>query len=238
MKFLLIFIIFSITSNSFATDSDQEIFVSKTKEIYDLLAPDFKEANRPTDLDLFWKGKFPIALSDYDKDTKRHVISFWGGLFRHEKMTTRAWAFSVCHEIGHILGGTPRVNLEGLEWGSSEGQADYYAAGKCLKIYFAKIHEIHQIDFPQEKWIKKEIIKTAEDFSDFINFEKIVENDFSSIFKKDLTKVEVTIFDDYPSNQCRIDTIIAGALCKNWPCLTGRGKRPSCWYNNSNNSKL
>lgn len=235
MKYLIIFLLLSLTSKSFANDSDQEKFISKTKEIYDLLAIDFEEANRPTDLDLFWKGKFPIALSDYEKESKRHVISFWGGLYRHEKMTSKTWAFSVCHEIGHILGGTPRVNLEGLEWGSSEGQADYYAAGKCLKIYYAKMYEKLQINLPQEKWIKKEIIQTAKEFSDFINFEANDENNFSSIFKKDLTKVELTIFDDYPSNQCRIDTIIAGALCKNWPCLTGRGKRPSCWYNNRNN---
>lgn len=234
MKHLLFFLFFGIVSNSFATDSTQEAFASETKDIYDLLAGDFKEANRPTDLDLFWKGKLPLALSDYELDTKKYVISFWGGLYRHEKMTTRAWAFSVCHEIGHILGGSPRVKIEGYEWGSSEGQADYYAAGKCLKSYYAKMHEKLQIDFPKDKWIKKEIIQTAKDFSDFINFETIAENDFSSIFKKDLTKVEVTLFNEYPKNQCRIDTIIAGALCKNWPCLSGKGKRPRCWYNIDN----
>lgn len=226
MKYLIIF--FLLTSHCFAQTVDN--FQAQSNEIYQLFADEFTLQKRPTNLDLFWKGKWPIASSNFDTDTQQYVVSFWGGLYRHKKTTPRTWAFSVCHEIGHVLGDEPRSTLEGYLWGSSEGQADYYAAGKCLKIYYEYLYKKQGLNSPLSNWIRNEIIQTAKEMSDFFNSDFIGKGPLSSIEQKDLNIVEQTIKNDYPSIQCRVDTIIAGANCQKWPCTSGEGSRPKCWF--------
>jgi hypothetical protein len=228
VKYIILF--FCLISNVFAQNQNQ--FTIKTSEIFQLFQEDFKTANRPTDLDLFWKGKLPMAISDYDKSKSRYGVSFWGGLYRHEKNTERTWAFAVCHELGHILGGAPTSSLTDYEWGSSEGQADYFAAGKCLKRYYESLYQRLSIQLPKNEWIYNEILVTAQEMSDFFNYEATTKMELSSIGNKDLTEVLESIRNGYPTNQCRIDTIVAGVLCENWPCLTGKGMRPRCWFKN------
>ena len=47
----------------------------------------------------------------------------------------------ICHEVGHHLGGAPFMPKYYEDYylfrGSSEGQADYYAANTCLKKWFS-----------------------------------------------------------------------------------------------------
>ena len=80
-------------------------------------------------------------------------VRVMGGTARHPLATRDALALAVCHEIGHFLGGFPRYHpFEVPEdspwtwdpatpspwaWSSAEGQADYFAASKCLRRHFA-----------------------------------------------------------------------------------------------------
>lgn len=62
-----------------------------------------------------------------------YIIRMFGGLARHETITQDGFALVACHEIGHHLGGFPNRG-----WASNEGQSDYFANAKCLRIVFAK----------------------------------------------------------------------------------------------------
>src|SRR5690606_11499441 len=66
------------------------------------------------------------------------IVNMYGWLARHETITEDGFALVLCHEIGHHLGGAPKVaGLLGLNrWASNEGQADYYATLKCLRRAF------------------------------------------------------------------------------------------------------
>jgi len=63
----------------------------------------------------------------------RYVLNMYGGLARHEAITMDGMALVACHELGHHLGGAPKVS----SWASNEGQSDYYANLKCLRQVFA-----------------------------------------------------------------------------------------------------
>ena len=48
-------------------------------------------------------------------------------------MTADGFAFVVCHEIAHHMGGFPFYSYTSLGWAAAEGQADYWAAHTCLR---------------------------------------------------------------------------------------------------------
>ena len=107
-------------------------------------------------------GKRLVAAPLWDLDDERAGSweeedgrwSVWvhGGVARHPLMTRDSLALAVCHEIGHFLGGFPKFHpFEVPEdtnwtwkpderspwaWSSGEGQADYFASSKCLRLLF------------------------------------------------------------------------------------------------------
>lgn len=64
------------------------------------------------------------------------VIIVPGGLARHPLLTEDGLLLILCHELGHFLGGAPKIYREEVKkfsWSSAEGQADYFATSKCFK---------------------------------------------------------------------------------------------------------
>ncbi|MEK7388109.1 MAG: hypothetical protein AAB036_00265 [Elusimicrobiota bacterium] len=69
-------------------------------------------------------------------DGTDYVLNMYGGLARHAAITQDGFALVACHELGHHIGGAPKYS-NGLDWASNEGQADYFANLKCLRLVFA-----------------------------------------------------------------------------------------------------
>jgi hypothetical protein len=61
------------------------------------------------------------------------LVNLYGGLARRAGMTRDAFALVACHEVGHHLGGSPRLFLSAM---ASEGEADYFATLKCARTFF------------------------------------------------------------------------------------------------------
>lgn len=124
--------------------------------------------------------------------------------------TLGALKFLVCHELGHFLGGAPFKKAElGSQYEklniSTEGQSDYWAGKYCLK----------QVSHQPET--------DALDFFKFMSlylFDLVGKNPF---YSEPIPGVQDNNYYDgeYPSFQCRYNTVIAG--------LRGED-RPSCWY--------
>lgn len=161
---------------------------------------------------------------------QNQVIVYSGLAFRKE-ITTDALALVVCHELGHLFGGTPFSDAYNEI--SSEGQADYWATQNCLKQAFEKFEykdddsstrpAIQEFCLKQEELdssLCERSLKAAEHIGSFV-----ANNAHLSIPRietPDETVVTQTIF-THNSPQCRLDTFVAGLFNK---------ERPLCWYKN------
>ncbi len=206
-----------------------------------------------------WDNSFTVAYSSQREG--KWIVYVNGGMARTPHMTVDAFRLLLCHEIGHHIGGVPFSPFD--HWAAAEGQADYFAASKCLKRVLA--NKDNQ-DFISQQRIEPKIqqqcaqiysdsnqqaicIRTALAGQALISaFAYMQSLPLPSLAQQDTTIVEQTITDDYPSIQCRLDTIVAGALCDIDPiginsatsvtensCLKRNGDilgvRPACWFN-------
>ena len=168
----------------------------------------------------------------------------------------------VCHELGHLFGGAPRRNVP-LEWDgpiahdglshlSSEGQADYYTSLVC----FRKMLEVASAESPVVDYKRvgpklklqagykgaelKNCLRAGLAGEDFLK----LTFEFPVLCEKEDTSVtDRLIRDSYPGRQCRLDTIVSGALCPdklptaldfdnmaNTTCRKQQALRPQCWF--------
>ncbi len=192
--------------------------------------------------------------------TKRFEIMVPGGLGHIPTMTIDSLALAVCHEMGHYLGGAPKFTSQSGNWKSVEGQADYYATSKCLKKLFYNRPENRAAFSQQPAYLKKKIEKICDSYlcarivAAGYHFAQTVayvqaENRLPSLDFKDLNSLQY-ILQDLPGTQCRLDTLVAGAICNvsvgedfdpvdvsAGACMAdgldpkeAKGARPSCWF--------
>ena len=180
------------------------------------------------------------------------------GLAEHPSLTLGGFFAFACHELGHLIGGAPFVeagNLNSLR-GSVEGQADYFTSLKCLPRLFQqknwptelsppdivkKYCQIHNRSERQTSCVKT--IMASLDFVRFIE-QDIGTSVLAQLDQKDPIEVPTRTLINYPKTiQCRLDTLLAGALCQADPseatddlnpnigaCSHGIGARPRCWF--------
>jgi len=169
-----------------------------------------------------------FAFRDLEKNW---VVGIKGGLVRHNLMTKDALSMVICHELGHHLGGAPRLERKfgpgPDDFASVDGQSDYFASMKCFRKVFAVDNN--------EEVVKGLIIdataklqcalKYGVDSKDYFLCQRISAASYVlgkilnggrevSFINKDRTIVAVTNM-KHPKAQCRLDTYFAGALCDN-----------------------
>lgn len=185
-----------------------------------------------------WSSPYLSAYAIEVDNTYR--VGFLGGLARASGMTDEGVALITCHELGHLLAGPPNFRNPIFDQLSAEGQADYFASSVCLKAYFLAnghtLDELFKVQDPDALKIctnafhsprdRAVCLRTVKGAISFTKALAIMQPQMSSLPKPslatpDLSQVTETILDGYPSHQCRLDTLIAGA--------TNQG-RPKCWY--------
>ncbi|EQC49191.1 putative lipoprotein [Bacteriovorax sp. BSW11_IV] len=225
-------------------------------QIYNLYLTEFSKAQRYTQLNLYWETPYfsAWAAAPMGEDKQHFTLNFWGGMARIPGMTKEGWAFTACHEVGHILGGLPRLSIKDHAWASSEGQADYFSAAQCLKRYFLSHDFVSEEFTPLSPFVLElcakahgenlrmrnvceQIARAASSFARVLSFLS-PEANMISIDTPSHSIVEFTIINSYPDPQCRIDTILSAGLCdkdpfsEDWICTENQGFRPSCWFSN------
>lgn len=202
----------------------------------------------------FWEDGTVNAYAENVIGSKS--VNFFGGFARYPMMTKDAFAIVVCHEFGHHLGGAPKQSGSISFWASAEGQADYFATAKCLKRYLAETPNPEELSpdlFPDcqaDQSCLRGVVaseRLAQVFAQLESDYLQVPVTAPLISTPSQEIVSKTIFDDYPSHQCRLDTYIAGLLCQKDPeapvsdifpqkgyCAQANGDdiglRPNCWY--------
>lgn len=160
------------------------------------------------------------------------VLNMYGGLARHQETTVEGMALVACHELGHHLGGAPKIaGWFGDDWATNEGGADYYATLKCLRTYFAEDDnaaiiaansstldpygvERCKAQFTQEKDVllcERNLMAGNSVARLFMDLHKDpAPPQLATPDKNIVTQMD----DDHPATQCRMDTYFNGATCK------------------------
>lgn len=211
-------------SEVISSDRIQEI-LDKTTEVFRPIA---ESSNQKFEIEIS-KSNSVSAGADYDGSVFKVTLS--QGYLNHPRLTADILRLTLCHEIGHLFGGSPRRNIpmewsgpiaeDGLSFMSSEGQADYYATSVCFRKLAESNYEVPQIVPPivsakcqkhfstnlQDRTLCERSILASEGF---LNLNQKTSID---IAKPDLSVAEHLIRDAYPSRQCRLETMVRGSLC-------------------------
>jgi hypothetical protein len=195
-----------------------------------------------------------------NRSGRTYVIRMYGGLARYPTITKDSFMLVACHEIGHHLGGAPKLAWD--EWASNEGAADYYATLRCLRFLFdppetQDFVDTHAIDAYLRT--KCEEIYSTQDEENFCMrsgmaglgtvklFQELREVAEVPRFDTPDTNQVAEMYDDHPMPQCRLDTYFQGAVCvhnqnvelSDADPTTGTcseqngqmfGTRPRCWF--------
>jgi hypothetical protein len=167
--------------------------------------------------------------SSAEQQGGKWIINMYGGIARHPDITYEGEALIACHEMGHHLGGAPKIkSLFGGSWATNEGGADYFATLKCLRTFFEKddnaaIVAAETIDPLAKSQCESQYSNVAD--KDICMRISLAGESVSYLFQAlskettqpkfstpDMTQVKKTN-DDHPATQCRMDTYFGGSLC-------------------------
>ena len=154
-------------------------------------------------------------------------VNMYGGLARHETITEDGFALVLCHEIGHHLGGAPKVGMFMNKWASNEGQSDYYAALKCLRKTFLNDDNgsvVSALNAPEtlvtactknhaNKDDKNICIRTGMAGVSVSNLFAALRRGAPAKFETPDAGVVTSTNNAHPAYQCRLDTFFQGSLC-------------------------
>lgn len=185
------------------------------------------------------------------------------GFLASPRLTPDAYRLALCHELGHLFGGAPR-RPPPLEWEgpthqdgamnlSNEGQADYFSTYVCFRRLVQSEDHQHElkgqlVPEPLARSCKRAWGATPQGLacerSGLAGLQLLqLVREFPISFSTKDSRPAPRMEHGYPSRQCRLDTILAGATCKQISpisldetdgtkngCSHGPGARPACWY--------
>jgi hypothetical protein len=183
---------------------------------------------------------------------------FTGGLLRAPLMTKDGFLYVTCHELGHHLGGFPKIPNQ--PWSSTEGEADYYATLRCMKDLMKGDPEnakAGSLDLPGSvKKSCRKMFSDEESVNICLRSTKAGEDTFRVLQAKDTGKADESLFtmwmmpalktmDNHPDYDCRAETAFRGAVCTASGEMSDTdetvgachkkngnkiGARPRCWF--------
>ena len=194
-----------------------------------IYAPIFEEKGGKFTLERAWDDGTVNAYAKQEE--KIWIVHMYGGLARHEVVTSDGFALVGCHEIGHHIGGAPKKKglFWGRTWASIEGQADYFATLKCMREYFESDNNqeiVAKMDVPAfatEKCIQvhgkdKEQVAICQrsamaGMSLAALFNELRNSQTELSFETPNPQIVSVTDEKHPEAQCRLDTYFQGALC-------------------------
>lgn len=198
----------------------------------------FQTVKKETGLDFVvnfdWNNNYfgAFANKEIKNGKPQYAISLWGGMARAEGMTTEVAYLILCHELGHIMAGEPKQTIPGAEWASSEGQSDFFAAKRCMPELMKKIKFKKRFSSSRVKSIcrgNQDCETIASIGKEFVEFtQKWSYQNYSDIHfdQAPMEKPKKLLRNVYPSDQCRLESVIQGASC----LVDNKCIQPACWY--------
>ncbi len=155
----------------------------------------------------------------------RYILEIPGGMVRYYLINEEAFILSICHELGHLLGGPPQSGEISLE-----GQSDYFASSRCINKMLQQISPLKRLNYDTDviDVCTKERIDShslclramqgAKSLTSY--YAEIIQAPFPSLSTPSQSVVPKTLT-THPHPQCRLDTFKNGYLGK---------PRPTCWF--------
>lgn len=148
-----------------------------------------------------------------------------GGMSRYNLISEEGFLMSICHELGHLLGGAP---FKGNGDISLEGQSDHFAGRDCIDFVLENIEPFKEIKLDPEvvgfcadlvgrKDCERSVSGALSLTSYYAELEKVPAPKISTPSKVVVGETLRT----HPPAQCRLDSFLAGYLGI---------KRPACWF--------
>ncbi len=190
------------------------------------------------DTEFWWKmdRRHAAYSSSEDDGVTTHFLFLFGGYARIPGMTVEGVAMTLCHELGHGIGGDPKKDCGEKSCASVEGQADYFAAKFCIKRILK--HLPVKSALPLNSYLEKKCLqhfKTKAELEMCHRSFRVLENE--RLFFRTQEGIATETFYDrpdrsvtdqvnhspyfYPEAQCRLDTMMNGLLGL---------ERPACWW--------
>lgn len=246
-----------IPTNQFiSSEIEEEDFYRIIGEVEDVYQPVVAARGKELVVKKLWSNDTVNASAQ--QLGNKWIVNMYGGLARHDRMTKDGFALVVCHELGHHLGGAPKISA----WAANEGQSDYFATLKCFrKVYgdtnnlsflgeSAEINPViqescvsaHSEESQQALCVRSTLAgKTLGSLLAVLNNQSVPRVDTPDPSQVSRTR------NSHPKAQCRLDTYFAGALCTanvnselsdidpNIGTCSRKfgdtvGVRPLCWY--------
>ncbi|GEM_PF-661990 len=197
-------------------------------DFFDFFKLQDEAANLKIDLD--WGN--PYLSAHAEMRGAASVVTVWGGFLRAPGMSPMILATTLCHELGHVIGGAPYQTIKGAEF-STEGQSDFFAGLNCLPRfahafpqYFsdptAEVQEICQgkNDCASTLSAGLATVQFMQKWS-FVSYEPVS-------LKSSAPEVQDYRPNYYPSFQCRLDIFSRAAVCLR--DRNGKCPPPTCWW--------
>lgn len=200
--------------------------LDRTQEVY---GPIVSAMGKTLVIRRLWSNATVNASAE--QQGNNYVLNMYGGLARHPAINKDGFSLVACHELGHHLGGAPKYRQMG--WASNEGQADYFANLKCLRIFFtpeetaafvADLQSRNELDPFLASTCQSSFPNSEEDFHLCIRgsmagmsvadlFQALRNETRDPRFNTpDSAQVRSTS-DSHPGTQCRLDTYFQGSVC-------------------------
>ena len=187
-------------------------------------------ANRGGRLQVNREWNNGIVNASADRQGSTYNINMYGGLARHHTVTKDAFMLVACHEMGHHIGGAPKIaGWFGGGWATNEGGADYFASLRCLRAMFKdsdnqqfaltatidptlrnKCEQVY--DTQAEENLCFRIGMAGYQAGHMFHILKQTPNEvaFTTPDQNRVTETD----DDHPAPQCRLDTYYQGGICR------------------------
>lgn len=234
-------------SQATVTRDEWETIIEKLSGIYQ---DEIKTVTqRPLKVTKIWDPQSSVTMDSANQmpDGPTSEIMITGKLAKLEKISPDGLALMVCHEFGHHLGGNPRQSTKFSKWSSVEGQADYWATSNCMRKFMldddnkkivsegppvpVEILSQCQKSFTgdeEKQFICQRSAMAALSLGDFFNHTTSKNRPIHFLtIEKGVTKTTLV---KYGTDQCRLDTFLAGTFCPR-DCPDGEEwGRPACWF--------
>lgn len=208
---------------------DEQLFnaiIKAGKEAYQFEADNRKEQ---LVINALWTNKTVNANACRGCESGKVIVNMYGGLARRKEIIPEGFAIVLCHELGHLYGGSPYITPQYQM--AAEGQADYYSTNACFEKVFARVPALREAHEAYQPYAEencgddrrcKNALEGGNSLTNLLGFMTGIDTlpryetpDTIAVSKTELS---------YPKTvQCRLDTYGAGVLMK---------PRPSCWYKN------
>lgn len=233
------------------------------REFAGLYRPELEARGRRLEIKII--DESPLAIATVGREGDLFQVIVHAGFLTSPRLTPDGLRFALCHEMGHLIGGAPRRALppewegpaapDGLTHFSSEGQADAYTGWVCFRRLVAGQDHLRALEragqsvrldeqcdraWGSDSEMSLICRRTAWGGLDMLQLVKEFPISFET---PDPSRTGKLIRDEYPPRQCRLDTIVATALCRDErpleldfddstanECSEPAGRRPSCWY--------